>query len=559
MIVIDRPRPKPDTPGPIQILVVEDERIIALNLKENLESLGYAVPAIAATGEQAIAAATDLQPDLVLMDIRLKGAMDGIQAAEQIWERLQIPIIYVTGHSDRSTLERAKVTTPFGYVLKPVKERELYVAIETALQRYEREQLLAAIFRGMGDGVIVVDPNCRVRYLNQVAGVLTGWDQLEASDRPLTEVFRIIHEDTQQPMENPVAAALQQDTILYLQERALLMSRNGNIIPISDSVAPLRDNKGNITGAVMVFRDDTQRRLVEERNLAMERARQLEVQTAELQRLSELKDDFLATVSHELRTPLANIKLAIHMLEVTLDQQGVLSREFASDDNPIVRYLKILRDQCNQELSLVNDLLDLQRLNADTYVLELTTIRLQDWIPHVAEGFDEQIRQNQQSLQLNIAVDLPPLVSDAPSLTRILTELLTNACKYTPPGGTISITCAMVSQTTEQPPSPEQLETGALVQGADALDTSGETPVSLMFQLIVSNSGVEIPMEEQCRIFDPFYRIPRSDRWKHGGTGLGLALVKKLVAQLQGEISLTSQDNLTTFQVQFPAILSIDS
>ncbi len=559
MIVIDRPRPKPDTPGPIQILVVEDERIIALNLKENLESLGYAVPAIAATGEQAIAAATDLQPDLVLMDIRLKGAMDGIQAAEQIWERLQIPIIYVTGHSDRSTLERAKVTTPFGYVLKPVKERELYVAIETALQRYEREQLLAAIFRGMGDGVIVVDPNCRVRYLNQVAGVLTGWDQLEARDRPLTEVFRIIHEDTQQPMENPVAAALQQDTILYLQERALLMSRNGNIIPISDSVAPLRDNKGNITGAVMVFRDDTQRRLVEERNLAMERARQLEVQTAELQRLSELKDDFLATVSHELRTPLANIKLAIHMLEVTLDQQGVLSREFASDDNPIVRYLKILRDQCNQELSLVNDLLDLQRLNADTYVLELTTIRLQDWIPHVAEGFDEQIRQNQQSLQLNIAVDLPPLVSDAPSLTRILTELLTNACKYTPPGGTISITCAMVSQTTEQPPSPEQLETGALVQGADALDTSGETPVSLMFQLIVSNSGVEIPTEEQCRIFDPFYRIPRSDRWKHGGTGLGLALVKKLVAQLQGEISLTSQDNLTTFQVQFPAILSIDS
>ncbi len=137
MIVIDRPRPKPDTPRPIQILVVEDERIIALNLKENLEALGYAVPAIAATGEQAIAAATDLQPDLVLMDIRLKGAMDGIQAAEQIWERLQIPIIYVTGHSDRSTLERAKVTTPFGYVLKPVKERELYVAIETALQRYE--------------------------------------------------------------------------------------------------------------------------------------------------------------------------------------------------------------------------------------------------------------------------------------------------------------------------------------------------------------------------------------------------------------------------------------
>ena len=205
-----------------KILVVEDERIIAINIRESLESLGYVVPAIAGSGEKAIEKATQFRPDLVLMDIRLKGDMDGIQAAEQIWNNLSIPTIYVTGHSDQSTLERAKITAPFGYILKPVKEQELYVAIETALQRYEREQLLSAILRGMGDGVILVNPKSRVQFLNQAAESLTGWRQDKARDRELTEVFNIVDEQTQQPVNNPVTAVLQQDTTVYLDRSSSL-------------------------------------------------------------------------------------------------------------------------------------------------------------------------------------------------------------------------------------------------------------------------------------------------------------------------------------------------
>ncbi|MGA7938040.1 MAG: response regulator [Kovacikia sp.] len=123
--------------APIQILIVEDDYILAANLQENLESLGYDVSGIADTVEAAISQALQFRPDLVLMDIRLQGELDGIQAAKILWGSLRIPVIYVTGHSDRSTLERAQATLPYGYLLKPVKGPELEVALATFLHCFE--------------------------------------------------------------------------------------------------------------------------------------------------------------------------------------------------------------------------------------------------------------------------------------------------------------------------------------------------------------------------------------------------------------------------------------
>ena len=164
----------------IRILVVEDESVIAFNLQETLESLEYSVPAIATTGEQAIHETAHLHPDLVLMDIRIKGNMDGIEAAERIWNHYQVPVIYVTGHSDKSTVERAKLTAPFGYLLKPIQERELYVAIESALQRCERERWVSTVLKGMGDAILVTDSEGRVKFINTVAETITGWSLADA-------------------------------------------------------------------------------------------------------------------------------------------------------------------------------------------------------------------------------------------------------------------------------------------------------------------------------------------------------------------------------------------
>ncbi|HEY9628180.1 MAG TPA: ATP-binding protein [Coleofasciculaceae cyanobacterium] len=510
-----------------QILVVEDEYIIAANLQENLESLGYSVLDVADSAAEAIDKAIALKPDIVLMDIRLQGERDGIHAAEQIWNLLQIPVIYLTGHSDKNTLDRAKITFPFGYILKPVKKQELYVAIETALNRYEREQFLSTVLQRMGDGVIVVDRQSRIKYLNQVAELLTGWQQQEAIDQNLMSVFNLVDEETGQPLENPVTTAFQQSGIFHLRYRVVLITKEGATLPICDSVACLTNNKGDLTGAVLVFRDDTQRQLQEKHNLALQRTQLIERQMQEMQRLSQLKDDFLSTVSHELRTPLAAIKMAIQMLEISLDRRTSAPLESSGATSPnanaqqVEQYLKILREQCEQELNLINDLLDLQYLGAEETPIALMPIDLTEWVPHIADVFQAQAQQRQQHLQVLLSPNLPLLVSDLSLFTRIVKELLTNACKYTPPGEAITVSAH---------PLPEKL------------------------QLRVSNSGVEIAEAELARVFDKFYRIPTSDRWNQGGTGLGLALIQKLVMYLGGRIWAESSSEQVHIIVELPIL-----
>ncbi len=512
--------PVPSTvAGMTQVLVVEDEYIIAANLQENLESLGYRVADIATEATEAIEKASILRPDIVLMDIRLRGGTDGVKAAEQIWNRLQIPVIFITGHSDRTTLERAKSTFPFGYLLKPIKDRELYVAIETALNRYEREQLLATVFRSIGDGIIVVNTRGRVMFLNRSAELLTGWLQEEARDQELPAVFNVMTAATRLPIGNLALAAIQQDQIIFLGEQFLLTTKDGTIFPVTDSIAPVKNHKGLITGAVIVFRDDTQRQRQADYNRTTERAQLLERQTAELQALNELKDDFLSTVSHELRTPLTNIRMAIQMLEITLDQQSDLD---ATGTDRMTRYLNILRDQCNQELSLVNNLLELQQIEAGLHPIEHVEVRLDEWIANSLEIFQERAHSRGQQLQMLIASDLPVLVTDLTILTRVFAELLMNACKYTPPGGEITVSaCAQPNE---------------------------------VIQLVVCNTGVTIAAADLPRIFDKFYRVPKGDRYQQGGTGLGLALIKQLVGLLGGSIWAESDIDHTCFTVELPLV-----
>ena len=125
-----------------KLVVVEDEIIVAKDIQNRLKRFGYDVPAVAASGEEAIVKVAEIYPDLVLMDIRLKGEMDGIEAARQIYTQFNIPIIYLTAYADDSTIERAKITGAFGYLLKPFKERELYTSIEVTLSKHRMERQL---------------------------------------------------------------------------------------------------------------------------------------------------------------------------------------------------------------------------------------------------------------------------------------------------------------------------------------------------------------------------------------------------------------------------------
>ncbi len=231
-----------------RIMVVEDEAVVADDIRRSLQNMNYAVPAIASSGEEAIEKAHQYDPDLVLMDIVLKGEMDGIEAAKQIRSHLDVPLVYLTAYSDKKILERAKTTEPFGYLIKPFKERELGIAIEIALfkNKVERElkenkEWFSTTVQNIKDGVIAVDPKGYVKFMNPVAQSLTGWTLEETYGKSLKDVFNIINKD-----------------------QILLISRNKNTIPIDVGNIPMRDHKGKINGNVLVFRDITERKQTEE-------------------------------------------------------------------------------------------------------------------------------------------------------------------------------------------------------------------------------------------------------------------------------------------------------
>ncbi|MDX2228289.1 MAG: response regulator [Leptolyngbyaceae cyanobacterium bins.349] len=264
--------------------------------------------------------------------------------------------------------------------------------------------------------------------------------------------------------------------------------------------------------------------------IALRQARLYEAaqaQVKELERLNQLKDDFLSTISHELRTPIASMKMIIRLLTSMTDQGRTLIEEISkssAQDNKVVQYFTVLQEECDRELALVEDLLTLQHVEAGTFASQPSPINLQDLICHLIEPFEARAQNQQQILQVNLASNLPNLKLDPRLFNRIITELLSNACKYTPAGGTISIATDLMQ---------------------DPINHAKK-----YLQLTITNTGIELAPEERLRVFDKFYRIPNNDPWRHGGTGLGLALVKKLVEQMAGEIIVESTNNQTCFIVK---------
>jgi signal transduction histidine kinase/FixJ family two-component response regulator len=290
-------------------------------------------------------------------------------------------------------------------------------------------------------------------------------------------------------------------------------------------ICPLRDEQ-SVIGDICLFKphseifDDLEIRTVErvadQCAIALRQSRLYQLsqaQVKELERLSQVKDDFLSSISHELRSPMSTMRMAIQMLETILQP-----RIAGSGSHPTARYLQILKDECQRETNLINDLLDMARLEAGAAPLNVTPINLSLWLPIIAEPFVERTR-NQQKFLLEIAANLADLTTDPSYLERVLSELLHNACKYTPLGEMILLTAGMNSST---------------------------------FQISVKNSGVEIPASEHDRIFDKFYRIANSDRRQQGGTGLGLALVKKQIERLHGTITVASEPGWTMFTIHLP-------
>ena len=250
-----------------RVLVVEDESIVAEDIRITLLGLGYEVSGVVPSGEKALELLQENEHDLVIMDIMLQGKMDGIEASERIRARFNLPVIYLTAYSDDKILRRAKVTEPFGYIVKPFKERELHINIEMALYKHKIENELktsrkwyATTLQSIGDGVIATDSGDCVSYMNRTAELLTGWKLKEVIGKPLEKVYNISMDGDEEQTESPVVKTREEGVVVGQPNQMLLISRNKTKIPIEENGDPIKDDAGNIIGSVLVFRDVTERR-----------------------------------------------------------------------------------------------------------------------------------------------------------------------------------------------------------------------------------------------------------------------------------------------------------
>jgi PAS domain S-box-containing protein len=250
---------------------VEDEGLIAHDITSRLAALGHHVVGTVSTAEEAIEHAAGA--DLVLMDIRIDGQRDGIAAAQEVRARHHVPVVFLTAHADRATLERAKAADPFGYITKPLGPSSLNTSIEMAIYKHRMERQLEeqeAWYRttlaSVAEAVVVADPLGRIRTLNRAAEAFSGWTAANAIGQRLETVIRLVEEESGGELGDPAPLAILSGMPVPLDHGLRLIARGGREMAVEGTVAPVRSSSDTLLGVVLTMRDVSARRW-EERQL----------------------------------------------------------------------------------------------------------------------------------------------------------------------------------------------------------------------------------------------------------------------------------------------------
>jgi PAS domain S-box-containing protein len=306
--------------GPVTILIVEDEKIVAMDIAGNLKSAGYEVLGIVASGKDAIELVEKTPPDLILMDIRIKGDIDGIQTAEIIQSHYDIPIVYLTAFADENTLSRARITAPYGYIIKPFDKLTAQTIIEISLYKNkmerkikENERWLSKILQYSGDAMIATDGEGKIKLMNKVAEYETGWKSDEVSGHQITEVLKLSDEETKKEIIDPIALLFNDNHEMEISKTTILTDKESKEKLIAGTASQIKDDKNNTTGIVVVFQDITKQRNVEKEreklfkkvSSAQERLR------AVSKRLMEVQESERRHIARELHDEIGQILTAI--------------------------------------------------------------------------------------------------------------------------------------------------------------------------------------------------------------------------------------------------------
>ncbi len=505
------------TTSPPRILVVEDEALIAEEIQDRLLRMKFQVVGVADDGQRALDAVAALQPDLILMDIRLKGGLDGIDAAAAIRAMHNIPVVYLTAHSDPATLSRARETAPFGYILKPIHERELEVTIEMALHRHALERRLreselryAATLASINDAVLATDREGRITFLNPVAEALTGWRAAEVLGQPADRVLVLVDEATEAQIVSPIRQVLALRRAMRLKTPTLLVGRDGASIPIDDSAAPILGADGEVMGVVVAFHDIRDRRLTEE---ALKKA---EADLRHAQKMESI-GQLAGGVAHDFNNALTAINGYCEIL--------LRSADLTSPDAEIVRQILSASGRSAQ---LTGQLLAFSRQQVlNPRIVDLNVL---------VSGLESLLRRligEHILLEVRAGANLGAVRVDPARIEQALLNLCANARDAMAEGGRLII------------------ETYNFNQEVSTVDSRPSMPQGDYVCLTVTDTGVGMDQATLGRLFEPFFTTKA-----HGkGTGLGLAMVYGVVKQSGGFIYVYSElGRGSVFRIFLPVV-----
>jgi len=491
----------------LQIYIVEDEKIVALDIRNHLRTIGHEVIGISSSGEDCLEKLDTLKPDLVLMDINLAGSLSGIETAKKINEKMNIPIIFLTAYTDDQTLMEVKRTGYYGYVTKPFKEVDLKTEIEFTIDRFnkliklkedhdisrttlkETEEFFKQVVDNVSDIIYRIDLKGYFTYVNPSAIKQTGYGKEELMKMKYTS---LIHTDYKQKAYFFFKNIFQNKVENSYFEFPLI-TKQGEEIWIGQKIHLLKSNN-SIIGFQVIARDITQEKKFKE---------QLIIAKKNAENTAEIKSQFLANMSHEIRTPLNGIIGVINLF----DKMELTDKQRT--------YINAIKTSSDQLMGIINDVLDLSKIEAGKMDMVETEFDLYEMIQSVISIFE--IKSNNKGVDLTYEIDsnVPRnIIGDSIRLNQIMYNLLGNAVKFT--------------------------ENGA-VNLKISLEKNEKDDCEIRF--VVADSGIGMADGVTDKIFDSFTQAEGVNSRKFGGTGLGLAIVKKLVELQGGTIEVQSKVN----------------
>ena len=490
------------------ILIVEDEFIIAADIALSLQRLNYSIAGTAATGQDAITLAIEKRPNLIIMDIRLKGDMTGIEAAEIIKSSLDVPIIFLTANSDDATFEKAKSISPESFIIKPVDIKELNAAIQIALQHskfnskiIENDNWLNATLESIEDGIVALNNDGNVKFINKAAQTILGCKPDIFENAGFFQHFILYSNQDDRIMED-LHQEVMSSKFSDWNENLYIIDSAGNKKFIKLKASLIHDNWKKISGILIVFQDIT--KLKFEKQKAKENA----------EKSDRLKTQFISQMSHEIRTPLNNILTFVSLLRDEFESKLPAGLEDA---------FKIIDTSSRRLIRTIELLINMSKLQSGNFDVDYQLIDLDnELLEDLCYSFYPKAKTKGLYFNYSRNANNPFIIGDKYSLENIFNNLIDNAVKFTQEGGVDIELC--------------NNEEGDLI-------------------IKIKDTGIGMSKEFLPILYTPFSQDSSKSNHELKGTGLGLALVKKYTELNNGSIFVESEIGRgTEFSVVFKAV-----